>query len=269
MLGRTLGWPDPASEFFRIGTQMEATALRLADAIFSSSDCSADWCAREYGLDRTRIPRLHTGIDTTLFRPLPVPKAAEPTVLFVGKLVQNKGVEVLTEAACKVAKGFPNLRLRLLGRGDDNVIAGLRRRVAACGFESMLELPGFVDQEELPKELSRAHVFAAPSEYEGGPGFVYLEAMACGLPVIGCRGSGAAEVIQHDGNGLLIEPGDVSGLIAALHRLLSDHVECEALGRRATEYVVRNADSRHCLRQLERFYESVVREASRGGGCRP
>jgi glycosyltransferase involved in cell wall biosynthesis len=136
-------------------------------------------------------------------------------------------------------------------------------------LESMLELPGFVRREDLPQELSRAHLFAAPSQYEGGPGFVYLEAMACGLPVIGCRGSGAAEVIQHDGNGLLIEPGDVSGLIAALHRLLSDHVECEALGRRATEYVVRNADSRHCLRQLERFYESVVREASRGGGCRP
>lgn len=258
MLGRTLGWPDPASEFFRIGTQMEATALRLADAVFSSSDCSADWCAREYGLDRARMPRLHTGIDTSLFRPLPVPKASSPTVLFVGKLVRNKGVGVLTDAACEVAKDFPDLRLRLVGRGEDSVIDLLRGKVARHGLESMLELPGFVRREDLPQELARAHLFAAPSQYEGGPGFVYLEAMACGLPVIGCRGSGAAEVIRHQQNGLLVDPGDVSALAVALRTLLGDPSANLAMGQRAARFVAEEADTRRCVAEIARFYERVI-----------
>jgi 1,4-alpha-glucan branching enzyme len=204
------------------------------------------------------MPRLHTGIDTTLFRPLPVPKAAEPTVLFVGKLVRSKGVEVLTEAACEVAKDFPNLRLRLVGRGEDSVIDLLRGKVARHGLESMLELPGFVRREDLPQELARAHLFAAPSQYEGGPGFVYLEAMACGLPVIGCRGSGAAEVIRHQQNGLLVDPGDVSALAVALRTLLGDPSANLAMGQRAARFVAEEADTRRCVAEIARFYERVI-----------
>lgn len=258
MLGRALGWPDPRSEFFRIGTQMEASSLRLADAVFSSSDCSADWCAREYGLDRARIPRLHTGIDTSLFRPQPVPRAPTPTVLFIGKLLRNKGVEVLTDAACEVAKDFPGLRLRLVGRGEDSVIGLLRSKVAKYGSESMLELPGFVRREDLPQELSRAHLFAAPSQYEGGPGFVYLEAMSCGLPVIGCRGSGAAEVIRHQHNGLLVDPDDVAALADALRTLLGDPSASIAMGHRARRFVAEEADTRRCVGEIARFYERVL-----------
>ncbi len=260
MLARTLGWPDPESEFFRVGTQMEATCLRLADAVFSSSDCSADWCASEYGLERASIPRLHTGIDLSLFRPLPVPEAQELTIVFVGKVVRNKGVEVLTDAACEVAKDFPTLRLRLLGRGDDRIIDSLRRRVAACGLESMIELPGYVGRKDLPEQLSLAHVFAAPSQYEGGPGFVYLEAMACGLPVIGCCGSGAAEIIQHGDNGLLVAPNDVSALADALRRLLNDPDERRAMGQRARCFVAKEADSARCVVDIARFYEKVIAE---------
>jgi glycosyltransferase involved in cell wall biosynthesis len=241
-----------------IGTQMEAATLRLADAVFSSSDCSADWCADEYGLDRARIPRLHTGIDTSRFRPLPIPKASSPTVLFVGKLVRNKGVEVLTDAACEVAKDFPDLHLRFVGRGEDSVVSRLRSKVAKHGLESMLELPGFVGREDLPKELSRAHLFAAPSQYEGGPGFVYLEAMACGLPVIGCRGSGAAEVIRHQQNGLLVDPDNVSALADALRTLLGNPTEAVAMGQRAQRFVAEEAETHRCVAEIARFYERVV-----------
>lgn len=57
------------------------------------------WSASHYGLDLERIPVLHTGVDTELFRPVDVPKADRPTVNFVGKLVENKGAELLLEAA--------------------------------------------------------------------------------------------------------------------------------------------------------------------------
>ena len=258
MLARTVGWPDTNSEFFQVGTQMEATTLRLADAIFSSSACSADWCAREYGLDLKKVPVLHTGIETGLFYPRPVAKAADPTIIFVGKIVRNKGVEVLADAACEIAVDFPGLRLRLLGDGEQSIVDSVRKRVAERGLEQMLDMPGYVDQKELPDQLSQAHIFAAPSQYEGGPGFVYLEAMACGLSVIGCRGSGAAEVIQDGENGLLIPPDDVPALAAALRRLLSNSAEREALGNKAFKFVLEHMESKNCVKRIADFYQEVL-----------
>jgi glycosyltransferase involved in cell wall biosynthesis len=260
MLAHTLGWPDRDSEFFRVGTQMEATTLQRADAVFSSSACSADWSAAKYGLDRDKIPIMHTGIDTDLFHPASVEKAADPTIVFVGKMVRNKGVEVLVDAACEIANEFPGLQLRLLGGGEESVIASLRRKVVERGLNQMLDMPGYIDRQDLPEQLSQAHLFAAPSEYEGGPGFVYLEAMACGLPVIACSGSGAAEVIQHGHNGLLVAPNDVPNLVNALRRLLSDTTEREAMSKRAVAYVQENANSQSCIRDLAAFYEHVLGE---------
>lgn len=257
MLARTLGWPEPDGEFFRVGRHLEETCLRLADRVYSSSACSAHWCEREYGLARERVPVLHTGVDTRHFSPRPVPKDERPTIVFVGKLAWNKGVGVLVDAACALARELPSLRLRLLGRGDDNVVAELRRRAAGAP-EGLLELTGFVESQDLPGQLSRAHVFAAPSRYEGGPGFVYLEAMACGLPAIACEGSGAAEAVVPGEGGFLVPPEDVGALTSALRGLLVDPDARAVHGRRAREFVLRHADSRVCLPRLEAFYSEVA-----------
>lgn len=258
MLASTVGWPEPGSEFLRTGVAIEGTCLRLADAVYSSSRTSAEWCADRYGLGLERVPVLHTGIDTELFRPVDAPKADRPTVIFVGKLVENKGAELLLEAAIALSSVYPDLHLRMLGRGEERVITRLHNRAREAGCPNLLELPGFVSRDELPSNLAQAHVFAVPSRYEGGPGFVYLEAMACGLPVIACRGSGAAEVVVPGHNGLLVGPNDVDELTAALNRLLSNPAERTTLGAQARAYAVSQADSRQCLRRLETFYTAVV-----------
>ena len=255
MLSRTLGWPEPDSEFCHTAMQLEAACLRMADAVYSSSACSADWCAREYGLDRARIPVLHSGVNTRHFSPRPVDRDERPTIVFAGKVTWNKGVLPLLEAALRLAPTFPGLRLRMLGRGDKHVVAELQIRAAARGCSELLELPGFVDRDVLPIELSRADVFAAPSRYEGGPGFVYLEAMACGLPVIACEASGAAEVVVPGENGELIGPDDVDALAAALRRLLA---EKDAMGKRAREFVVSHFDTTDCVRRIELFFANVL-----------
>ena len=152
---------------------------------------------------------LHTGVDTRHFRPTMRNGEARPTILFAGKVAWNKGVGVLLDAACRLRSEFPGLRLRMLGRGEKEVVAELRTRASQGGGDGLLEVPGFISREELPAEMGSADVFAAPSRYEGGPGFVYLEAMACGVPVIACEGSGATEVIRTGENGLLVPPDDV------------------------------------------------------------
>jgi glycosyltransferase involved in cell wall biosynthesis len=259
MLAQTVGWPAVDSEHYRVGTFMEGTCLRLADAVYSSSHCSADWCVRHYGIPRSDITILHTGVDTRLFRPGLAPKAERPTIVFVGNLVEKKGVASLVDAALRLAPRFPGLRLRLFGRGEaDYIEEELWARVRAAGRPELLEVVGFVPRDELPQHLCRAHVFAVPSVYEGGPGFVWLEAMSCGLPVIACRGSGVTEVVRHEENGLLVPPDDVEALVLALGRLLQDPAWGAALGARGRRDAVAEADSEVCLRRLEAFYRTVA-----------
>ena len=256
MFAHTMGWPEIDSEFYRVGTAMEGGCVRLADRVFSSSECSADWCVKYYGRDRVEIPILHTGVDVELFSPRHLPKAQRPTIVFAGKLVRNKGVLELIAAARQLTKEIPGLQLCLLGRGEQEIIGELRD--AANELPDLLDMPGYISQASLPERYSRVHVFAAPSKYEGGPGFVYLEAMACGLPVIGCEGSGVAEVIRHGQNGLLVPPQDVDALTSALRSLLKDETRREEMGRAAREYVLAEADSRLCIKKLEAFYSGVV-----------
>lgn len=258
MFAHTISWPEMTSEFYRTGTVMEGTCVRLADAVFSSSKCSADWCAKHYGVKREEIPVLHTGVDTELFSPRAVPKAKRPTIIFAGKLARNKGVHLLVDAACELAREFPGLQVRLLGRGEPKILNELKNIVQAASAPDLLDAPGFVNRTELPEHFSRAHVFAAPSEYEGGPGFVYLEAMACGLPVIACAGSGAAEVVRQNDNGLLVPPRDVEALTAALRSLLKDNLQREKMGGFARRFVLAEADSRACIKKLEAFYAGVA-----------
>ncbi len=255
MFAHALGWPGLDSELYRVGTAMEGACVRLADAVVSSSRCSAEWCARHYGIDAGAVPVLHTGIDTDLFRPGGA-KAERPTVVFVGKIARNKGADVLVEAAVRIARDVPDLRLEMLGRGDPEFVGSLRERAAGC--PDLLNLPGFVHRQDLPVRLSRAHVFAAPSVYEGGPGFVYLEAMACGIPVIACSGSGASEVIRPGENGVLVPPGDADALADALRGLLTNPSRREAMGAQARRYAETEADSRTCIRRLEAFYAGVA-----------
>ncbi len=264
MLALTIGWPELNSELYRVGTAMEHTCLRLADAVYSSSSCSADWCAKHYGLNRGNITVLHTGVDIELFRPVCGPKAIRPTIIFVGKIERTKGIPLLVEAAIKLAGFMPELQLRLIGRANPSLISEIKGNALAAGLPDLIDLPGYVGREALPAELSKAHVFAAPSQYEGGPGFVYLEAMACGLPVIACAGSGSSEVITHGETGLLAPANDAAALTHALRRLLSDSDEAAAMGERGRRYVEKHANSRDCIPGLESFYRAVIGKENTG-----
>jgi len=254
MFAHTMGWPEIDSEFYRTGTVMESTCLRLADLVISSSKCSADWCVRHYGLEPSQIPIWHSGVDTEHFRPQSVERATRPTIVFAGKITASKGVDSLLDAACLLVPRYPDLSLRLLGRGDDRFVEQLQSIARNQGCPDLLDIAGFVHRQDLPRELSRGHVFAAPSIYEGGPGFVYLEAMACGLPVIAAAESGVSEVVTDGENGLLVNSGDLESLVVALDSLLRDEARRLAMGNRARRYVEREASSNNAMQRLETHY---------------
>jgi glycosyltransferase involved in cell wall biosynthesis len=259
MFGKAIGWPEVNSQFFRMGTMIEGACLQMTDAIYSSSACSARWCAENYGLDFTAIPVIHTGVDTDQFsRPLDSTLRDRPTIVFVGRITGDKGAPLLVDAACRLLKEIPNLKLQLIGTGDPALISDLNKKAESAGANDLLEFTGFVDRASLPKYLHRATVFALPSEYEPGPGMVYLEAMSTGLPVIACEGAGAAEVAEHNVTGLLIKPGDLDGLVENLRRLLLDPSLRERLGTAGYAYVKEMAETRVCIERIENLYRNTI-----------
>jgi glycosyltransferase involved in cell wall biosynthesis len=262
MLAHALGWPELDSEFYRSGTAMEGACLRMADQVFSSSKSSAAWCAKHYGLDAARIPTIHTGVDTELFRPRGSdarPADKHPlTIAFAGNISTSKGVDLLARAAMRLAPEMPGLRVKLFGTARKRLPEQLCAEAAAGGLPGLLHFAGFADRPTLARELAGADLFVAPSDYEGGPGLVYLEAMACGLPVIACECPGVAEVLTGGDNGLLVPSRDIDSLTEAMRTLLIDHEQRQRMGERAREYVLRTADSRDCIRRLEALYAAVA-----------
>ena len=260
MLAREIGWPALDSEFYRTGTHMESTCLRLADGIYSSSNCSTAWCGREYGIATAAIPTLHTGIQVGLFQADARRRGEPATVVFAGKLVRNKGVFELVEAAVALAQRAVAARLILIGTGTADIV----RELGAIAAQGPLDIQfaGFLPRAEIARIFSVADIFCAPSHYEGGPGFVYLEAMASGLPVVACTGSGAGECVTDGREGLLVPPADTAALTAALHTLLGDADMRERMSANAVEYARRHADSAVCVARIEQFYRQVLDRAA-------
>lgn len=139
-------------------------------------------------------------------------------IVAVGRLVHQKGFDLLLEAFSLIADRFPAARLVIYGEGPER--EALRRRADALGLVDRASFPGQVAR--VADALSDASLFVLSSRYEGFPN-VLLEAMSLSRPAIAfdCP-SGPAEIIRHEIDGLLVPAADVKALSAAMIRVLSD-----------------------------------------------
>lgn len=249
-------WPESYHEVIKLAIVHEGVSLRLADGVCSNCNWNADWAAERYGLRRERIPNMHAGVDTDLFRP-GKEKEECPTIVFVGRITKEKGCDLLVKAACKVAEQYPNLQLWLIGRILNDKFQE-EVQATARAFPKLLRFFGHIERQDLPAYLSRAHVFGFVPEFETGPSNACLEAMACGVPVIITRVGGMPEMVTHGETGLIIPKGDLDALVAALRRLIGDEGLRANMGARARDYTVKIYDRQKCLRRIEAFYKAVA-----------
>ena len=151
------------------------------------------------------------------------PAAREFTVLFVGRLVERKGVPVLLEAWARAE--LPNARLVVVGDGPDR--GALEARATALGVEMTVDFRGRVSDTELGAAYSTADLFVLPAVLDArgdteGLGVVLLEAMASNVPVLASAAGGITDVVVDGESGALVPPGDVAALATALQRLHRD-----------------------------------------------
>lgn len=160
--------------------------------------------------------------------------AHQPTLLFFGEIAPHKGVFELARAFAAVSDAFPQLKLVYAGTGRS--IQEVGRLPGELGLEGRIECTGWLESQRKRAVLAGASIFVLPSYVEGMP-MALLEAMSWGLPVIATPVGGVPEVISHEVNGLLVAPGDVAALAAAITRLMSDPALCERLGSAARETI--------------------------------
>jgi glycosyltransferase involved in cell wall biosynthesis len=159
----------------------------------------------------------------------------EKVVVALGRLSYEKGFDLLVEAWAKVADAHPDWTVRVYGGGPEE--AALRAQIAAAGLEGRVELMGQTD--DVPRALREASVLAMPSRAEGWP-LVLGEAMATGVPCVAfdCA-PGIREIVTDGVDGVVVAPGNVTGLADAISRLIGDEQLRQSMGARALAAVQR------------------------------
>lgn len=183
------------------------------------------------------------------------PKPARRTdlIVFLGWYVRSKGVFDLIEALERLRGAYPALRAVFGGfKGADQV----RRVVRSRGLDDRIEVCDWLDRNEVTMLLRTCAIFALPTYTEGIP-MVLLEAMACGAPIVTCPVGGIPEILMEHRNAIFCQPGDIQGLVKALHSLLADPA-ARASQSGFNEADAQQFDVRHLLPQLEEHYRQVL-----------
>ncbi len=142
-----------------------------------------------------------------------------PVLLTVARLVPDKGLDTVLSALPELVQEFAGLRYVVVGAGDDR--ERLERLVHDFALEDCVLFAGYASGTELHAWYEACDVFVMLSRREAFP-FVFLEAAACGKPIVAARVGGVPEFIEDGHNGLLVEPDDPRAAAAAIRRLLRD-----------------------------------------------
>ena len=222
-----------------IAGQIALAGRRAGGLLAVSESLKAEMAAR--GLPGERIRVHHTGVDLDRFRPVDraAAKAAlglsGPLLVCAGALIARKGQRFAIEALARL----PEATLLLVGAGPER--AALERLARRLGVASRVRLLGARPHAELPALLAAADVAVQPSAAEGLAN-VWVEALACGTPVVTCEVGGARDAIDRPEAGRLV-PRDPEAIAAAVRELLADPPASEAVRRAAEKFSwARNAE---------------------------
>ncbi|HEV2208403.1 MAG TPA: glycosyltransferase family 4 protein [Verrucomicrobiae bacterium] len=187
---------------------------------------------------------------------------ASPFVLGVGSLKPVKGFDLLIRAFTPVVRRVPELRLVLVGQGDEE--AGLRRLAAECGISASVIFVGRVPHQGVAGFLQRCEFLVVPSQREGF-GIVALEAMASRKAVVATAVGGLLEIVSDGTTGLLVKERTPEVLAAAMLRLLDHPQLALQLGRTGRQVVESRFTWESAASRYLEVFRSVLRPAA---GCR-
>ena len=196
-----------------------------------------------------RIPVrvIPNGVDLEKFKPVSQ-RWDPPRLLFVGRVVYQKGLDLLLKALA----GLRDSPWELEIVGDGPRVERLKEQVAQLHLEKKVSFAGWLSRDGLPQAYQRANLFVYPSRHEGMPNAV-LEAMASGLPVLATRIAGNEDLVSEE-TGVLVPPEDVQALGAALASLISNASLRQQMGAAARKQV----EAQYSWRKVAQAYLDLM-----------
>ncbi|MGD2182740.1 glycosyltransferase family 4 protein [Lusitaniella coriacea] len=215
-------------EVWEILTPLKKKALDDASEIWTISRYSRDRACEANQLDPQNIQLLPCIVNCDVFTPGEKPKTllerydlgGSKVLMTVARLWSGdryKGVDVTIRALPEIAKSFPDIKYLVIGRGDDQ--PRLAQLAEDLGVRDRVVFAGFVPTEELPDHYRVADAYVMPSQE--GFGIVYLEAMACGIPVVSGNADGSSEPLQDGKVGWQVPRKDEKAVATACIEILS------------------------------------------------
>jgi glycosyltransferase involved in cell wall biosynthesis len=213
-------WARSRARAFRVVNSVEMPAL-----------------LESWGVPRSQIvvlPSLY--IDLDVFSPPKAPLEPEQDIAYVGRMVNNKGLDRIVDATANLAARGLKARLLMVGKGP--LLAATKARVAARGLSSTARFVEWVERpEDLAEIYRRSRVVVCASTCEGGPRFT-VEALACGTPVVSTPVGMMKELVEEGRNGASCG-FDVASLTGALERVLGDEPRRREMAARARDATLR------------------------------
>ena len=204
-------------------------ALHHANLILAVSDYTRDRLIKEQNLDPNKVVILPNTFDANRFKIAPKPtyllekyglKPEQPVILIVSRLAEverYKGYDQILQALPQISQQIPDIHYIIVGKGNDET--RIKQLITQLGLQDYVTLAGFIPDEQLCDYYNLCDVFAMPSKREGF-GIVYLEALACGKPVLGGNQDGAVDALCHGKLGALVNPDDVDEIARTIIQIL-------------------------------------------------
>jgi phosphatidylinositol alpha-1,6-mannosyltransferase len=256
----TVGWLVPVSRFllrrrtliYCHGDDLQGADLArrsrwlgLAHHVVAANRYAAGLLAARFAVNQDRILLIENGVDLALFQPR-APSSSfvkrhglegRQVLLTVTRLVPRKGVDKMLEAMPAVARRFP--RALYLVAGDGPQMSELAAIANRLGVADRVIFAGAVSHDETVNFYRSAELVVLPNREEGGEAdglpLVFLEAGACGKPVIGGKAGGTAEIVRDGENGLLVDGCNRREIEDAVCQLLDDETRRKTMGERALQ----------------------------------
>lgn len=243
--GHEVGWsmfPASRQVLHRIGS--------TADVVTYVSDYTKRRFGRAFGA-KADLRYLPPGVDTTRFVPDPLARndvrarhglGERPVILCLSRLVPRKGQDVLIKAMPAIRRAIPDVALLMVGGGPYR--AQLEALVADHRVGEQVTFTGSVPFADLPRYHAAADVFAMPARTRGkgldveGFGIVYVEAAACGIPVVAGDSGGAPETVDDGVTGTVVDGREVASVASAIIDILGDPDRAAAMGAAGREQAV-------------------------------
>jgi glycosyltransferase involved in cell wall biosynthesis len=254
--GRIIG---PLSKgFLKKANKYIAISTRLKEEIKNS------------GLDINKTEIIYNGVNQEIYHPLDPEKKIKQKnrmgyqgfkiLLFVGVIDNRKGVDILINAYKKINQTVKNTKLIIIGppNRDDTgkkYLNGIYKLAKDMNIQNNIDFIGFKNSIEISRYYQVADIFILPSRKEGMPN-VIIEAMSCGLPIIGTKISGIEDLVRDGINGYLVEAGDSNTLSKATIELMENPENIIEMGRQSLKIVKKY----HDIRKISEKYSTVFND---------